>query len=268
MTEANAIDRVETPVTVGSLVDDLRSLGLDTGDTVLVHASLQALGWVCGGPPAVIDALQSVLTTTGTLVMPTHSTQYSDPATWSQPPVPDDWEPVIRAERPPYRPAVTPTRGMGAITECFRDYPGAQRSRHPEMSFAAWGADADGITANHAFDYGLGEASPLGRLYEQDGYVLLLGVDHDRNTSIHLAEYRADLAPGTHENTVPIERDDGAETITYRDLETDSSDFDELGADYEADVGLETGRVGAATAKLLEQPSLVDFAVDWLEANR
>jgi aminoglycoside 3-N-acetyltransferase len=57
MTEADAIDRVETPVTVGSLVDDLRSLGLDTGDTVLVHASLQALGWVCGGPPAVIDAL-------------------------------------------------------------------------------------------------------------------------------------------------------------------------------------------------------------------
>jgi aminoglycoside 3-N-acetyltransferase len=157
---------------------------------------------------------------------------------------------------------------MGAITECFRDYPGAQRSRHPEMSFAAWGADADGITANHAFDYGLGEASPLGRLYEQDGYVLLLGVDHDRNTSIHLAEYHADLAPGTHENTVPIERDDGAETITYRDLETDSSDFDELGTDYEADVGLEMGRVGAATAKLLEQPSLVDFAVDWLEANR
>jgi len=60
----------------------------------------------------------------------------------------------------------------------------------------------------------------------------------------------------------------GRRLITYRDLETDSSDFDELGTDYEADVGLETGRVGAATAKLLEQPSLVDFAVDWLEANR
>ncbi|MFB6361000.1 MAG: aminoglycoside N(3)-acetyltransferase [Halobacteriales archaeon] len=262
------MDRVETPVTVGSLVDDFRALGLAAGDTVIVHASLAALGWVCGGPPAVIDALQTVLTADGTLVMPTHSTQYSDPEAWTQPPVPDDWEPVIRAERPPFRPAVTPTRGMGAIAECFRGYPGAVRSRHPELSFAAWGANAEAITANHSFDYGLGEDSPLGRLYEQDGQVLLLGVGHDRNTSIHLAEYWAALAQDTHENTVPIELDGRTETITYRDLKTDASDFDELGAAYEAAVGLDTGSVGAATAKLLAQPSLVDFAVDWLEANR
>src|SRR5690349_7103098 len=59
------------------------------------------------------------------------------------------------------------------------------------VSFAAWGRHALPITANHALDYGLGEHSPLARLYDLDGSVLLLGVGYERRTSLHLAEYRA-----------------------------------------------------------------------------
>lgn len=268
MSEADVIDRVDRPVTVSSLVDDLDSLGVEAGDTLLVHASLSALGWVNGGAPAVIDALQSVLTAEGTLVMPTHTTQYSDPATWEAPPVPEGWVEEIRETRPPYRPAITPTRGMGAVAECFRSYPGVVRSRHPEFSFAAWGEAADAITADHAFDAGLGEDSPLAAVYGHDGRVLLLGVGHDRNTSLHLAEHRADLDQAVYRNAVPVRTDDGIETIEYDDPATDSADFATLGTAFEAEIGLTEGRVGAATAKLVDQRALVGFGVDWLDANR
>lgn len=268
MSEADAIDRVDAPVTVSSLVDDLAALGVEAGDTLLVHASLSALGWVNGGAPAVVDALQAVLTADGTLVMPTHSTQYSDPATWEAPPVPEGWVAEIRETRPPYRPAVTPTRGMGAVAECFRSYPGVVRSRHPEFSFAARGAAAEAITADHAFDAGLGEGSPLAAVYEHDGRVLLLGVGHDRNTSLHLAEDRADLEQPVHRNAVPVQTDGAVQLVEYEDPATDSSDFAALGSAFEAEVGLTEGRVGAATAKLLGQRELVDFGVGWLDANR
>lgn len=268
MSEADAIDRVDEPVTVERLVDDLRELGVRAGDTLLVHTSLSAIGWVNGGPQAVVDALQAVLTEEGTLVMPTHSTQYTDPASWENPPVPDDWVDVIRETRPPYRPEVTPTRGMGAVSECFRNYPEVVRSRHPTMSFAAWGAGAESIVAEHAFDYGLGEGSPLARVYDRDGDVLLVGVGHANNTSLHLAEYRAEIAKRTIANSVPVLEDGERVVVEYEDIEVDAGDFEELGADFEQEVGLAAGTVGAATAKLADQPALVDFAVDWLEANR
>lgn len=268
MTEADAMERVDDPVTVPSLVEDLESLGIDAGDTLLVHASLSALGWVAGGAPAVVDALRTVLTPAGTLVMPTHSTQYGDPADWEAPPVPDDWVPTIRETRPPYRPTVTPTRGMGAIAECFRGYPDVVRSRHPEFSFAAWGADAEAVTAEHAFDRGLGEDSPLAALYAHGGRVLLLGVDHDRSTSLHLAEHRAGLGLETGANMAPVLEDGARVVVEYETVETDTADFAECGAAFADAIGLVEGAVGAAAAKLMEQRRLVDFATDWLGANR
>lgn len=268
MGEADAIERVDEPVTVGSLVEDLRDLGVSSGDTLLVHASLGALGWVCGGAPTVIDALQRVLTGSGTLVMPTHTTQYTDPAGWADPPVPASWVGTIRDAMPPYRPAVTPTRSMGAVPECFRRYPGVVRSRHPVYSFAAWGAEASAVAGDHALDDGLGEGSPLARAYELDGDILLLGVGHDRNTSLHLAEYRADLDVATTCDRAPVLDGDEVVYVECVDIELTSDDFEALGADYERENRLVDGTVGAAPAKRLDQRGLVDYAVDWLAANR
>ena len=300
--EARAVERADEPLTVERLADDLRALGV-AGETVLVHSSLSELGWVAGGAPTVVDALMDAVTEAGTLVMPTHSTQYSDPADWEDPQIPDDWETSVRASMPPYRPAVTPTRGMGTIPECFRTYPEVVRSRHPTYSFAAWGADADFVVGDHGVGHGLGEESPLARVYDREGFVLLLGADHDSNTSLHLAEHRADYEKTVVTNGAPVLRrrtgapddegessdegasDDGTEStgadgsesgdgerewISFEEIDYDSGDFRRAGEAFERDRlrAVARGRVGRANATLLDQRALVDYGAAWFEKNR
>lgn len=92
MTEADAVARaINGPATVQSLTEDLFALGVRPGMVLLAHSSLSALGWVCGGPVAVILALEAALGPAGTLVMPAHSGDYSEPSVWQHPPVPEGW---------------------------------------------------------------------------------------------------------------------------------------------------------------------------------
>ena len=139
MSEGQVVQKTEIPATIDSLQADFRALGIRSGMVLLVHPSLRAMGWVCGGAVAVIMVLQEVLGATGTLVMPTHSTDLTEPSQWENPPVPESWWPVIREKMPAYHPDLTPTRSMGIIPETFRKQKGALRSAHPHHSLCAYG---------------------------------------------------------------------------------------------------------------------------------
>lgn len=267
MGEYNIVTETPTPRTRESLANDLRKLGLKECMIVIVHSSLSSLGWVCGGPVAVVQALMDVVTPDGTIVMPTQTTHYSDPANWQQPPVPEAWWDEIRRTMPAYEPEITPTVGMGAVAETFRSFPDVMRSAHPAVSLAAWGKYKEDIIHGHALDYGLGEQSPLARIYDLDGLVLLLGVGYDSNTSFHLAEYRA---PGGKKVAAGAPVIENGERIwkTYEDIELDEKVFEAIGREFEKEHDVIAGPVGSATAKLFRQRPAVDFAQEWLRRRR
>lgn len=270
MSETDAIARATTPATVATLARDLRALGLAEGQTVLVHTALSALGYVITGPVTLLLALDEVLGPTGTLMMPTHSSDLSDPAAWVSPPVPIEWIEIIRAEMPAFDPHLTPTRGMGVTAELFRNQPGVLRSEHPKVSFAARGPNAAFLTRNHALTPSMGDGSPLARLYDLNGWVLLLGTGHDHNTSLHLAETRATW-PTKHmvRDGAPLLVDGQRVWQFYDDLDWNDSDFTLIGRDFAEETGVERqGSVGCGVGRLMPQRALVDFAVEWIGRMR
>ncbi len=272
MKEKNVIQKTgNQPLTKDSILNDLHKLGVKKGSVLIVHSSLSSLGWVCGGAIAVIYALEDALGERGTIVMPSHSGDLSDPKDWVNPPVPESWWQTIRNTMPAYDPRLTTTRGMGRIAETFRTKEDVLRSNHPQVSFSAKGLYARDITANHSLINSLGENSPLAKIYDLDGWVLLLGVGHDSNTSIHLAEYRWNKPNKKKiQSGAPIIENNKRIWKTFEDIDFNDDDFIDIGVDFSKEEGnrIIKGKVGCADALLFSQRAIVDFATNWMNKNR
>jgi len=169
--------------TVRDLTDQLQALGVDRGGVMLVHMSFRAVRPVEGGPEGVIDALLAAVGETGTVVMPS----------WT-----DNDDAV-------FDPTVSRANAdLGATADLFWRRPGARRSDHP-FAFAALGPMAAAITADplplppHRLE------SAVGRVFELGGQILLLGVGHDSNTTIHLAEALSGVPYGVPKHITVLE---------------------------------------------------------------
>ena len=268
-TEGNIVNSTKQPNTITSLKSDFMALGVKPGYIIIMHSSLSKIGWTVGGSVAVLKAMMEILTPDGTLVMPTFTSDNSEPSEWEHPPVPKSWWDTIRNEMPAFDPKITPTRGMGTIVETFRNWPDVLRNNHPVSSFAAWGKHANFILDNHDLEADLGEETPLSRLYELNGAILLLGVTHENNTSLHLAEYRSEF-PGKKHNITgsAMMVNNQRKWVEWKELDLNSDDFEQLGADYESSFDYQLGKVGEANARLISLRSIVDFAIEWLPKNR
>lgn len=247
----------------------LARMGVGRGQTIMVHASLSSLGFVCGGAQVVIEALLESVGEEGTIMMPAQSWKNLDPAAgvhWEEP---EEWWQAIRDHWPAYNREITPTNTMGAVAEMFRKWPGTLRSNHPARSVAANGKYADYLTREHTLSNIFGDGSPIGRLYELDGHVLLIGVGYDKNTSLHLADARAEY-PGKHDCIEHSAVMENGKRVwkRYPTLFVDGEDFTEIGAAFERVHAVQKVSLGSGSMTFMKQRELVDFAVNWIKHNR
>ncbi|NUR62941.1 MAG: AAC(3) family N-acetyltransferase [Catenulispora sp.] len=249
--------------TRATLAEQLDRLGLAPSVDSLVHASMRAVGWVDGGPAALLGALQDVLGPAATVVVPAQTTQYSTSSTTHRAMTAGLDAAARRAllsALPPFDPARTPSAGMGIFAEYVRTRPAARRSAHPTSSFAALGPAAEELTAVHPRECHLGESSPLGALARRGAQVLLLGVGFDKATAFHLAEYRL-----TPRRRVYYSKVHPANTWEpYPGIVLDASDFAAIGAAMRDADWVRSGQVGAGVSVTFPMAPAVEFARTWM----
>lgn len=251
------------------ILEALEKVGVCRGQVLMAHTSLSSLGYVCGGAQVVIEALLEAVGSEGTVMMPAQSWKNLDPSTGVHWEAPESCWPLIRENWPAYDKDITPTNTMGAVAEMFRKWPGVLRSSHPARSVAAWGKEAAYLTADHDLSNIFGDGSPVGKLYELDGLVLLMGVGYDKNTSLHLADVRA-AYPGKRSRVEHSAVMENGRRVWkgYETLFVDGADFPAIGAAFEKEHAVRKAALGNGTLRLMKQRELVDFAVKWIGENR
>lgn len=224
--------------------DQLRAIGVQPGDVLLVHTSFRATRPVEGGPAGLIEALRGALGPGGTLVMPS----------WSG----DDDQ--------PFDPATSPASGdLGVLADTFWRLPGVRRSDHPH-ALAAAGPRAEWILADPLPLPPHISASPVGRVYELDGQVLLIGVGHDADSTLHLAELLAGV-PYRVPRHCTVLREGRAVRIEYGENDHCCERFS-LADEWLRERGLQSeGRVGHAHARLARSRDIVAVALEQLSRD-
>src|SRR5512141_3029924 len=145
-------------LTFEKLVEGFCDLGVEKGDTLLVHSSYKSLGEVEGGPQTVIRALEAALGTDkeGTLIMPTFNFDFNKGAPWD-----------VRT---------TPSK-MGVLTELVRQGPRAKRVFHPFYSFAILGKHAE-MLGSLRYKSSYERNSVFGKLRDLDGEIMVIGLSY------------------------------------------------------------------------------------------
>ena len=226
------------------ITQQLRALGVEEGGVLLVHTSFRAVRPVEGGPAGLIEALLEALGPDGTLVMPS----------WTG----SDEEPFDRERTPA-------SEDLGVVAETFWRMPGVVRSDHA-FAFAALGPKAAEIVSGPLPLPPHIPASPVGRVYDLDGQILLLGVGHDADTTLHLAEIKAGVPYGLPKHVTVL--DSGRLVkVEYRENDHCCARF-ALADEWLRERGLQReGRVGTAHARLARSRHIVAVALEHLAAD-
>ncbi|MHB1132874.1 MAG: AAC(3)-IV family aminoglycoside N-acetyltransferase [Chloroflexota bacterium] len=230
-----------TELSISEVTEQLRRLGISQGGVLLVHTSFRAVGPIEEGPPGLIAAIRAALGPDGTLVMPS----------WSA----DD-------DKPFAAPSTPASLDLGVVADTFWRLPGVARSNHP-FAFAAAGPLATQVTSGPLPIPPHSPESPVHRVYELDGQVLLLGVGHDVDTTLHLAELLAG-APYRVPRHCTVVQNGRAVRIDYAENDHCCARF-VFADDWLRQRGLQTeGHVGHALARLARSRDIVMVALEQL----
>lgn len=257
---------IKDPVTKDDLIEALRRVGVTGSQIIEVHSSLSSFGNIIGGARTVVDALMEVNGRTGTILMPTQTTDNSEPSRWMNPPVQPSVYEKVRNAIPAYDSSASDLRDMGAVVENFRRREGVCCSEHPSVSYAAWGRYAKLLCNRQSLHFPFAEESPCARLYELKGYVLLLGTDFDTATCLHLAEYRCDCRT-IQINGAAVETENGREWKKYLDLDINSDDFLKIRPIMARKNMIRETTVGNCRIQFFSAAAAIDEATKYFEQN-
>ncbi len=259
-------------ITKSQLIQDLRALGVSEGQTVMLHSSVKKIGWIVGGPDVVLEALLEILSASGTLMMmASWEDNPYDLARW-----PVERQQVYLEKCPAFDPEKSRAdhREMGILTEYLRTWPGAYRSRHP-FSYVAVGYHAQWITLDQPWQYRDGPDSPLAKLVELGGAVLLLGSPIGDVTLLHHAEHLANVP---HKNIdcyrMPVLQEGKRVWMDFEEYDTSEgivdwpdNYFETIIREYLASGKGRSGKVGHADSYLFEAQTLNTYGIRWMETN-
>ena len=261
------------PHTRAELAAALTGLGLSPGGVVMIHASVRAVGSVFGGPDEIIRAAEDAVAPGGTLMMYVSCAfGFDDVGRTIMTP---EEETVVRAHQPAFDfQTARANREFGTLAEFFRSTPGTICSEAVCARMAARGSRAAWLTENAPLNYGFGKASPLAKLCEADGHVLLLGSNHDEVTLLHHAEHIADFPDKRIARyVVPLMRSGKRTWVPCEEFDTSERAheswpdkfFEQIVDDFiarnDGTDACRIGRVGDADTVLLSAPKLVAHAV-------
>ena len=251
------------------LADGFRRLGVAATDTVMLHASIRAVGAVAGGPDQIHLALKDALTPDGTLMMYASCPDHYDEVGRGN--LSADEERELLDKLPPFDPLTArAARDNGALVELLRTYPGSTVNPHVAR-FVVWGSRASDLISAQPWNYAFGRGSVLDRFAGLDGKILLLGCDHDTVTFLHYAEHIVDIRDKrVARYSVPVVEDGRR---VWRNMEEfDTSDegahpnwpprlFARIVDTYLARTNNAGGEVGDARSFLLDSRGLLEFAL-------
>lgn len=235
------------------IASGFRTLGIQRGDTLLMHSSLRSFGHVEGGANAVLDGILDVLGPEGTLVVPT-LTGYEG----------------LSVENPPHVDLRTAACWNGLIPETLRRYPQAIRSVHPTHSCAAVGGYAGDLTRGHALSpTPCGVTSPYFRVAQTGGWIVLAGCDLSVCTTFHTVEELANvdyhLQPGIAYGTCIDRQGERVETpCRLHQYGGPERDFPVMEPILQQNGLMRIGRVGASTVRLVHAMGLIENTLDQL----
>jgi aminoglycoside 3-N-acetyltransferase len=153
----------------------LRAIGIERGDTVMLHASFGGFSGFLGSPKELSDVFLRRVGPDGNVLMV--SLPYSS----------STYEYLQKLQTFDVR--KTPSH-MGIISESFRRREGVLRSFHPTHPVLAFGPKAEWLTADHdKFLYPCGPGSPFERFSQLGGKVVFFNVPFTTMTLFHYLEH-------------------------------------------------------------------------------